>query len=134
MHKGSISATSQTNTIAGKERIRETANQNMVPSSDLSACLELETEDKPAAKLRLVWKDGRRSFFPYAYVLRTEFQPDGVLTIVTSELEIVIKGRGLDYVEECLYETKVKSIRESKVTLDSGRGSVYVASIEVRER
>jgi len=120
--------------IPKKDQLLETANENMIPFPGSSPCFELGPEDKPTAKLRLLWKDGNRCFFPYAYMLRAEFQAEGILTIYTSEQEIVIKGRGLDHIEDLLYESQVRSIQESKVTFDAGNGPVFVSSIEIVDR
>ncbi len=120
--------------ILEKDQLHITANENMGPPPQEDACLELEIKDSPAVKLRLELKNGNRCFFPYAYMLRAEYDTKGVLTIFTSEQEIIIKGRGLDYIEDRLYDSQVKSIKESRISMDSGQGAVFVNSIEIFDR
>jgi hypothetical protein len=58
----------------------------------------------------------------------------GTLSLFTSEKEIVIEGRGLDFLEERLYDNQMVWIRESKGTFDSGQDRVFVKGIKVRNR
>ena len=117
----------------GMDKVLESANENKLEPL-IEACYELVPKDQMAPKLKFIFKNGNRCTFPYAYFLRTEFDASGILYLFTSEKEIIIEGRGLDYIEEMLYENQVKWIRESNLSLDPKLDRVFVKGIEVRER
>lgn len=85
-------------------------------------------------KLKFIFRNDNRCTIPYTYLIRTEFNMAGFLSLFSSEKEIVIEGRGLDYLEDRLYDNQVVWIRESKQAFDSGQDRVLVRGIEVRDR
>ena len=117
----------------GIDQELESANQND-QEQKIDSCYELMPKGEKAPKLKLIFKNGNRCTFPYAYLLRIEFNVDGFLYIYTSEKEIAIEGRGLDHLEDRLYDNQVKWIRESRLSFDIKQGQVFVKSVEVRER
>lgn len=115
--------------------LSQTANENMHPSAGENSFTELAAEDEKAFKLRLEFANGNRFFFAYAYMLHVEYlNTEGVLKIYTAEKEIAIKGRGLDRIEEQLYDNRLKLIRESKIALVKEKTMIFVKSIEVNDR
>ncbi|WP_367389091.1 hypothetical protein [Lewinella sp. LCG006] len=96
----------------GMSQSLRSVNENEDPGL-LHGCYELVPKGELAPKLKLVFKNGNRCTFPYAYLLRTEFDVQGTLTVFTSEKVIVIHGRGLDELENRLYDSQVKWISES---------------------
>lgn len=118
----------------GMDQVLESANQNEQETIQSDACFELVAKDQIAPKLKFIFKNGNRCTIPYAYLLRTEFDMAGILSLFTSDKEIVIEGRGLDFLEDRLYENQVVWIRESKASFDSGQDRVFVKGIEVRDR
>jgi hypothetical protein len=118
----------------GMDQVLESANQNGQETVQSDACFELLPKDERAPKLKFIFRNGNRCTIPYAYFLRTEFDMAGTLSLFTSEKEIVIEGRGLDFLEERLYDNQMVWIRESKGTFDSGQDRVFVKGIKVRNR
>lgn len=115
--------------------LSETANENMHPPLDASDLIELAQDGKVAAKLRLEFANGNRLFFPYAYMLQVEYLNTlGELKLYTAEKEITIKGRGLDQLEELLYDNVVKTIKQSQIALVKKKSMLFVKSIEVENR
>ncbi|MEM9885985.1 MAG: hypothetical protein AAF849_08840 [Bacteroidota bacterium] len=107
----------------------------MHPPLDANALIELAIEGETAAKLRLEFANGNRFFFPYAYMLQVEYiNTKGELKLYTAQKEITIKGRGLDQLEELLYENMVKTIKQSKIALVKEKSMLFVKSIEVVDR
>ncbi|MEM6628840.1 MAG: hypothetical protein AAF694_04175 [Bacteroidota bacterium] len=111
----------------------ESANQNS-RSATTSPCVGLAPENHRAPKLRLIFKNGNRCTIPYAYFLRTEYNSEGSLSLFTVEKEVVIQGRGLDLLEDWLYDNHVVWIKESHVVFDGSAEPIYVSGIEVKER
>ncbi len=118
----------------GMDQVLESANQNEQEASLQEACFELLPKDEMAPKLKFIFRNGNRCTIPYAYLLRVEFDVAGVLSLFTSEKEIVIKGRGLGFLEDWLYDNQVIWVRESNITVDLGRDKVFIKSIELRKR
>ena len=114
----------------------DTANENNPAPAKTEGftCVGLEQAGRIAYKLKLIFKNGNRHFFPYAYISEVAFDVEGKLTILTSEREIVIEGRGLDALEEWLFESKVKWVKEDNRSFDPFEEGVFVGRIEVRER
>ena len=117
----------------GMDQVLESANQNDEKILT-SSCLELVPKDQMAPKLKFILSNGNRYTFPYAYVLRTEYDVEGVLSIFTSEKEIIIHGRGLDYIEDRLYENQVKCIKEMKHSLRNGQSQIFVEQVTIKDR
>lgn len=109
------------------------ANENEA-SAPTYSCYELMPKDELAPKLKLVFKNGNRCTFPYAYLLRIEYDVNGTLSVFTSDKEIIIQGRGLDELEDRLYDNQVKWISESQQSFDVRSEKVFVKEIEVRDR
>ena len=138
------------------EFFRQEAEENFTPNSDFhfpgmdnelesfnhkgqegsvqERCFQLLPEGQMAHKLRLIFKNGDRCTFPYAYILRTKFNIEGRLSLFTSDLEVVVEGRGLDYLEDLLFLNQVVCILEDKGTLDLNRDRVYVKEIVILNR
>jgi hypothetical protein len=116
------------------DQVLESANQNDQEAVRQEDCFELVPKDEMAPKLKFIFRNGNRCTIPYTYLIRTEFDMAGTLSLFTSEKEIVIEGRGLDYLEDRLYDNQVVWIRESKQAFDSGQDWVFVKGIEVRDR
>ncbi|MEM8527830.1 MAG: hypothetical protein AAGG68_24525, partial [Bacteroidota bacterium] len=115
--------------------LSDTANENMHPPLDENGFVELAEDGKVAAKLRLEFANGNRFFFPYAYMLQVEYiNTKGELKLYTAQKEITIKGRGLDQLEELLYDNVVKTIKQSKIALVKEKSLLFVRSIEVVDR
>ncbi|MEL6717321.1 MAG: hypothetical protein AAFP82_01255 [Bacteroidota bacterium] len=107
----------------------------MHPPLDANELIELAVEGETAAKLRLEFANGNRFFFPYAYMLQVEYiNTKGELKLYTAQKEITIKGRGLDQLEELLYDNVVKTIKQSKIALVKEKSMLFVKSIEVVDR
>ena len=117
----------------GMDQSMESANQNS-KSATASPCIGLAPENHRAPKLKLIFKNGNRCTIPYAYFLRTEYNSEGSLSLFTMELEVLIEGRGLDLLEDWLYDNQVIWVKESHVAFDRSTEPVYVEGIEVRER
>lgn len=52
-----------------------------------------------ARNLCLVWPDGRRAFFNYAYLVSADFDPNSEVNIITlcfSSQNVILKGYGLE--------------------------------------
>ncbi|MFM9949442.1 MAG: hypothetical protein ACKV1O_16010 [Saprospiraceae bacterium] len=98
----------------------ESANENSPALSDKAplSCVGLAGSGRNAHKLKLIFKNGNRHSFPYAYMSEVEFDVEGKLTILTSDREITIEGRGLDVLEEWLFENKVVWIKEDNRSFD----------------
>lgn len=111
------------------------ANENTPPPpvQKLSA-VGLEVMGKQAQKLRFILKNGNRHVFSYAFIVEVIFEVEGCLSIYTSEREIIILGRGLDKVEEWIFESRVTWIREDARSFDPQDEEVFVAKIEVNKR
>ena len=116
------------------DQLQETANENQIRSARFFSFIDYAEDQKPAAKLRLEYKNGNRCSLPYAYILRVEYETVGIIKLITSELVYVITGRGLEKLEENLHENRVKTIRESKVVMDSGQGDLFIKSISVEPK
>ena len=116
----------------------ESANENNPATdyTDSSSCVGIEESGRIAYKLKLIFKNGNRHFFPYAYISEVAFDIEGRLTILTSEREIVIEGRGLDNLEEWIFESRVKWVKEDNRSFDPHEEGVFISSIQViaRER
>lgn len=107
----------------------------MYPPPSTSEFIELAEEGKIAAKLRLKFANGNRLFFPYAYMHHVEYlNSDGTIKLFTGDKEIIIKGRGLDQLEELIYDNVIKTIRESKIALVKEKSMLFIKSIEVFDR
>ena len=107
----------------------------MYPPLDDNDFVELVKEGQVANKLRLEFANGNRFFFSYAYMLHVEYlNSEGTLKLYTAQKEIIIKGRGLDQIEQLLYDNGVKSIKESKIALVKEKSMLFVKSIEVVDR
>ena len=117
----------------GMDHTPETANQNNVETLS-SNCLELVAKDQMAPKLKFILSNGNRYTFPYAYIVRIEYDVQGVLSVFTSEKEIAIYGQGLDFVEDRLYDNQVKWIKEAKQNLNINQAKILVKSIEIKDR
>lgn len=116
------------------DKVLESANQNEQEAVLQEDCFELVPKDEMAPKLKFIFRNGNRCTIPYTYLIRTEFDMAGTLSLFTSEKEIVIEGRGLDYLEDRLYDNQVVWIRESKQAFDSGQDRVFVRRIEIIDR
>lgn len=114
----------------------ENANENNPTSvnSDPLPCVGFESAGRNAHKLKLIFKNGDRRFFPYAYISEVAFDAEGKVTILTSEREIIIEGRGLDNLEEWLFESKVRWVKEDNRSFDPFEENIFVAKIEVKDR
>jgi len=114
----------------------ENANENYpkLPVGEHFSCVGLESAGRNAYKLKLIFKNGDRRFFPYAYISEVGFDVEGKLTILTAEREIIIEGRGLDALEEWLFESKVRWVKEDNRSIDPYEENIFVAKIEVRDR
>jgi hypothetical protein len=67
--------------------------------------------------LRLVWPDGKQSFFNYAYLIRADFSPGDELNMIHlgfSGHDITIKGYGL----EALFEQLVDHLPRTITAID----------------
>jgi hypothetical protein len=116
------------------DQVLESANENEQETVQSDACFELMPKDEMAPKLKFIFRNGNRCTIPYAYFLRMEFDIEGILYLFTTEKEVVIEGRGLDYLEDRLYDNQVVWIRESKGALDAGQSRVFVKRVEVWDR
>jgi hypothetical protein len=117
----------------GFDQPLESANENE-PDSLSYPCLQLVPKGETSPRLKFVFKNGHRIAIPYIYILRVEFDPAGKLSIITAKQTFVIEGRGLDFLEERLFEGQLVAIKESKSTFDPGQYLVYLKRIEVRDR
>ncbi|MEO0686347.1 MAG: hypothetical protein AAFY76_15250, partial [Cyanobacteria bacterium J06649_11] len=117
----------------GMDESHRTANENE-KSVPIHNCYELAPKGELAPKLKLIFKSGNRCTFPYAYLLRTEYDVQGILSVFTADKEIIIRGRGLDELEDRLYDNQVKWISESQKPFDTNSERVFVKSIEVKDK
>ena len=114
----------------------ESANENN-PSLNINnvpSCIGIAESGRIAYKLKLIFKNGNRCFFPYAYISEVAFDVEGRLTILTSEREIIIEGRGLDNLEEWLFESRVKWVKEDNRSIDPHVEGIFVKKIEIEDR
>ncbi len=114
----------------------ESANENDPALSGVRSfsCVGIAESGRIAYKLKLIFKNGNRHFFPYAYMSEVAFDIEGRLTILTSEREIVIEGRGLDNLEEWIFESRVTWVKEDNRSFDPHEEGMFVRRIEVRDR
>lgn len=111
------------------------ANDRMQPPTLSFTLMELSEEGERVLNLRLELANGNRFFFPYAYLIQVEYlNSEGALKLYTAEKEIIITGRGLDQVEECLYNNEIKTLKESKIALIQDKNAVFIKSINVTNR
>ncbi len=115
------------------EQSFDVANQNN-PSSQGSPCVGIEEAGRRAHKLKLIFKNGNRHSFPYAYMSEVIFDVEGKITILTSEREIIIEGRGLDNLEEWIFESRVKWVKEDNRSFDPHEEGIFINTIEVKDR
>jgi len=114
----------------------ESANENYpaVDSGDKPSCVGFEESGRIAYKLKFILKNGNRHFFPYAYISEVAFDIEGRLTILTSEREIIIEGRGLDNLEEWVFESRVKWVKEDNRSFDPHEEGIFISGIEVKTK
>jgi hypothetical protein len=114
----------------------ESANENdpALSGAQSFSCVGIAESGRIAYKLKLILKNGNRHFFPYAYMSEVAFDIEGRLTILTSEREIIIEGRGLDILEEWIFESRVKWVKEDNRSIDPLEEGVFVRRIEVKKR
>jgi len=110
----------------------ESANEN-APAPAFS-CVGIAESGRMAYKLKLIFKNGNRYFFPYAYMSEVNFEAEGRLIIRTSEREIIIEGRGLDNLEEWLFESRVAWVKEDNRSIDPHEEGIFISKIEVNDR
>lgn len=91
----------------------------------------LERGNRFVRRFKLFFRTGSVISIPYAYLPVIIYDPDKHLKIKTGELEITIKGRGLDKLSDWLNEEKVLWIKESASNIDSEDGDVFVSEIAV---
>ena len=98
------------------------------------SCIGIAESGRIAYKLKLIFRNGNRVFFPYAYISEVAFDVEGRLTLLTSEREIIIEGRGLDNLEEWIFESRLKWVKEDNRSFDPHEEGIFVRRIEVRGR
>ncbi len=112
------------------------ANENDPPPANMQhfSCVGIAESGRSDYKLKLIFRNGNRRSFPYAYISEVAFDVEGRFTILTSEREIIIEGRGLDNLEEWIFESRVKWLKEDNRSFDPHEEGVFVGRIEVRGR
>ncbi|MCB0518509.1 MAG: hypothetical protein H6577_10025 [Lewinellaceae bacterium] len=101
------------------------------PSGQKTECFGLERGNRFVRRFKLFFRDGRVISIPYAYLPVVIYDPDRDLKIKTADLEITVKGRGLDKLADHLNEEKVLWIKESASSVDTEDGEVFVFGITV---
>lgn len=76
--------------------------------------------------------DGRRNAYPYSYMTRTEFDPNGGIVIFASSAVIEIKGRGLETIFTYLLQNRLTWVKEDSSGMDTDDEAVFVEGIEVK--
>lgn len=82
-------------------------------------------------RFKLYFRDGQVISIPYAYLPIVIYEPDRFLNIKTSDLDIRIKGRGLNVLADFLNEEKVQWMKESPSSIDDENEAVFIQSIAV---
>ncbi len=91
----------------------------------------LERGNRFVRRFRLFFRNGCSTSIPYAHLPVIIYDPDKDLKIRTGDMEVTIKGRGLDRLSDHLNEEKVLWIKESASQTDTGEGGVFVSGITV---
>lgn len=94
-------------------------------------CLGIERGNRFVRRFKLLFKDGGTISVPYAFLPVIIHEPGKGLRIRTGEVEITIKGRGLNVLADHLNEEKVLWIKESGSGTDTGGEEVFVSDIDV---
>ena len=97
--------------------------------SSTNSFVGIRWDDYDVRRLRLLLRDGRTLSIPYAYLPLFILVPNEGLTIKTTQLEVIIKGRGLARLEELLSQERVEWLRESNTEIDPGEKEFFIASI-----
>ncbi len=116
----------------GLDQNLESANENE-PDKLCYPCLQLVPKGETSPRLKFVFKNGHRVAIPYIYILRVEFDPVGKLSIITAKQTFVIEGRGLDFLEERLFDGQVVAIKESKSTFDANLDPLFLKTIDIQQ-
>ncbi|MDF1864398.1 MAG: hypothetical protein P1U70_06170 [Saprospiraceae bacterium] len=90
----------------------------------------IERGNKFVKRFKLIFRTGQIVSIPYAYLPIIINTPGRDLQIKMNDLEVVITGRGLNFLEEWLNEEKVLWIKESNTSIDEGKGEVYISNIK----
>lgn len=77
-------------------------------------------------------RSGKVVSIPYAYLPVIVLTEDKQLVICTHDVEVIIKGRNLQKMEEWLNEERVIWIRESITNFDTGDSDVFVSDILIK--
>lgn len=91
-------------------------------------------ENGRALMFELRTRDGKRSAYPYSYMTRAEFNPNGGIAIFVSSAVVEIKGRGLEAIFTYLLQNRLTWVKEDSSGMDTDEEAVFVESVEVKER
>lgn len=94
-------------------------------------CFGIERGNRFVRRFKLFFRDGGIISIPYAHLPVIIFNPDKNLKIKTSDIQITVKGRGLDKLSDWLNEEKVLWIKESPSNIDTEDSEVFVSDIQV---
>lgn len=97
-------------------------------------CYELVPKGETSLKLSFHFRNGNRCTIPYAYIVRTEYKAEGVLTFFTHDIQIAISGRGLAKIDNWLAENQLKWIKQHAVAIDPQYDDVFISDIQMKDR
>ena len=87
-----------------------------------------------AKRLRFLLTDGQVFSMPYAYLPVYHLTTEQDLVIKTSDVEILIRGRGLNLLEELLSMEQVVGLHEATTSIDDYQHDIFVSKIEIEGR
>jgi len=87
-----------------------------------------------ALMLDLVFKNGDREAFPYAYLSRIRWEREGTITLHYPTDTVTIVGRSLGSVYSHLLMHRVLEVRESDTSIYVQPNAATIQAIEVHDR
>lgn len=79
----------------------------------------------------MLLRNGQVFSVPYSLLPIISLKPEAGLWIVTRELEVIIKGRNLQKLEEEFSREQVVWVRESETMIDDEKSEVFIAEINI---
>lgn len=107
------------------------ANTDRPDGTGQQPCFGLERGNRFVRRFRLLFTGGSTISIPYAHLPVILYSPERGLRIRTGEMEVTVKGRGLDVLAGHLNEEKVLWIKESPSGTDTDEHAVFVSEISV---
>lgn len=104
-------------------------DRNVLPYPAGRECYEVAKNENDPRRFKLIFADGRKISIPYASLPIIILDSEKNLTLRTHGIEVLIRGRGLDIVEQMLSEERVTMIMESNLSVDDNQTDVFIENI-----